>query len=77
MMECEKLVQEVEKGRKNDPFWTIAVFLYRAQVRVWLGKYERGELLCGTCLMKREGYIDEEVKDDKDIFGSMPASFCS
>lgn len=73
-VECEEYAQKLE-ARMKDPFWEITVLLYRAQARVWLGKYEPGELLCGTCFLRREGYVDEEAKHEKDIFASMPASF--
>ncbi|KAF7508364.1 hypothetical protein GJ744_009355 [Endocarpon pusillum] len=74
--ECEKYIREME-GKKKDPFSAIAALLYRAQARLWVERYRPGELLCGTCFLRREGYVDEEAKDDDDIFASMPASFCS
>ena len=77
IVECIKLIQQRESGRKNDPFWDVAVLLYRAQARVWLGRYEPGELVCCTCFLRREGYVDDEVNDDHDIFGSMPSVFAS
>ena len=71
---CEQYARELERKMK-DPFWEITVLFYRAQARIWLGKYEPGESLCGTCFLQREGYIDEDAKDEKDFFASMPASF--
>lgn len=77
MLECEKLVSNVQSHKKKDPFWDIVVLLHRAQARVWLGTYEPSDSICGTCFLKREGYIDEGADDVPDFFASMPTSFRS
>jgi hypothetical protein len=69
--ECKEYIHSVDNREKKDAFRAIAGLLYRAQARVWLGSYEPGELLCGTCFLRREGYVDGE----KDILSSMPALF--
>jgi hypothetical protein len=69
----KSIEKEVDSGKKQDPFLTIAVLLYHAQARVWLGSYDRRGLFCRTCFLQRERYIN----DVEDIFYSMPASICS
>jgi len=73
--ECENIIQRVEAVKGKDPFQAAAIQLYRTQARTWLGTYELGEIFCGTCFLKNEGYLDEEVKYDGDFLSSMPASF--
>ncbi|ERF75789.1 hypothetical protein EPUS_01619 [Endocarpon pusillum Z07020] len=75
-VKCQEFIRKIE-GKKKDPFSAVAALLYRAQARLWVERYGPGELLCGTCFLRREGYLDGEARDDDDIFASMPASFCS
>jgi hypothetical protein len=42
-----------------DIFSDIAVLLYRAHGRAWLGEYAPEEHLCTTCFLHRECYTDE------------------
>jgi hypothetical protein len=77
IIECENFIREVDKRKGKDPFQAVAAHLYRTQARVWLGNYEAGELFCGTCFLKSQGYIDEEMKEETDFFSSMPKSFNS
>lgn len=57
----------------SDAFTDVAVVMYRAQGRVWIGDYTIGEKLCGTCFLTREGYIDEDGMSAD--FAPMPRSF--
>jgi hypothetical protein len=75
--ECERLIDRGKRHNKKDVFETAAAHIYCCQARVWLGKYQAGERLCGTCFLQREGYIDEESGDEGDFFSSMPSSFVS
>ncbi|KAE9374686.1 hypothetical protein N431DRAFT_464918 [Stipitochalara longipes BDJ] len=75
--ECERIIKEVEDDKGKDLFQAAAAHIYCCQARVWLGSYRSGEKVCGTCFFRREGYIDEELKEDKDFFSSMPSSFVS
>ena len=60
----------------NDPFKAVAHHLHCAQGRTWIGSYEPGELVCGNCFLRREGYVNEVGKDeDVDYFFSMPEAF--
>ena len=60
----------------NDPFQAVAHHLHCAQGRTWIGSYEPGELVCGSCFLRREGYVNEVGKDeDVDYFFSMPLAF--
>ncbi|KAF8846789.1 hypothetical protein BDZ45DRAFT_699723 [Acephala macrosclerotiorum] len=77
IVECERIIKEVENHRGKDLFQTAAARIYCCQARVWLGSYQTGEMVCGTCFFKREKYIDEELKEDRDIFSSIPSSFMS
>jgi hypothetical protein len=74
-LECERIIKEVENDKKKDLFQAAAAHIYCCQARVWLGSYESGELVCGKCFFLSEGYIDEDVKEGKDFFSSMPSSF--
>jgi hypothetical protein len=76
-VECEKVIKQVESDKGKDLFQTSAAHLYCCQARVWLGSYHAGEMVCGTCFFRREGYIDEELEEDRDFFSSMPSSFVS
>lgn len=38
----------------------VAILLYRAHGRAWLGEYAADELLCAPCLLFRERYTDNE-----------------
>lgn len=74
-IECGNLIEEAGAVKVKDPFQAVAIQLYRTQARIWLGTYVPGELFCGTCFLRNEGYIDEEVKYDEGFLSSMPASF--
>lgn len=54
------ILQALETLTKTDPFSSIALDLYRTQGQAWLGSYQPAESLCGTCFLRREGYIDEK-----------------
>lgn len=76
MLECEKLVERAESARGKDLFHDLAIQLYRTQARIWLGTYGPGKLFCGTCFLRNEGYIGDDVKHDEGFLAStMPASF--
>lgn len=76
MSECEKLVGRAETARGKNPFPDLAIQLYRTQARIWLGDYDPGELFCGTCFLRKEGYIGDDAKHDGGFLAStMPASF--
>lgn len=72
LSKCDQLVEEVQGSKGKLPFQDVAAHLYRCHARVWLGSYRTEEMLCATCLLQGEGYIDEE---SKEFFSSMPASF--
>ena len=74
---CEDYLQMKTKEKHDDPFEQAAYMLYRTQGRTWLGSYEQGELLCATCFLRREGYINEDGLGLETIIPSMPASFHS
>jgi len=73
--ECERLIDRAERDKGKDVFQTAAAHIYCCQARVWLGSYQAGETVCGTCFFQREGYIDEDSREDRDFFSSMPSSF--
>lgn len=75
--ECDKLIQEVEKSKGKNLLQAAAAHIYRCQARIWQARYQSGDLVCGTCFLQSEGYIDKELKEDRDFFSSMPASFNS
>lgn len=75
MTECDRYRQGAEKDTAKDPFFEVTARLYRTQARKWLGIYEPGELLCGTCFFRREGYVDESGQEGSDFISSMPDSF--
>lgn len=58
---------------KPDAFSDIAITLYRAHGRAWIGHYAIGEELCASCFLFREQYIAEDgLAAD---FPPMPKSF--
>lgn len=58
---------------QSNTFSNVATLLYRAQGRVWNGRYSIREKLCGTCFLIREHYIgDDGMSVD---FSPMPRSF--
>lgn len=77
VVDCERLLREVENGKGKRPFQEVTAHLYRCHARVWLGSYQTGEMLCASCFLQGEGYIDKESKEDWDLSSSMPASFVS
>jgi hypothetical protein len=54
-------------------FAEIALQLYRAHGRVWMGEYAAGERLCATCFLCREQYVGEDGLGTD--FPAMPDSF--
>ncbi|PVH68362.1 hypothetical protein DL98DRAFT_631493 [Cadophora sp. DSE1049] len=74
-LECVRYAQEIDYENAKDPFRRIATLLYRSQARLWLGVYEPGQRLCGTCFLRSEGYMDEDVTDNGDFWSSKPMSF--
>jgi hypothetical protein len=54
-------------------FAEIALQLYRAHGRVWMGEYAAGERLCATCFLCREQYVGEDGLGAD--FPAMPDSF--
>jgi hypothetical protein len=54
-------------------FAEIALQLYRAHGRVWMGEYAAGERLCATCFLCREQYVSEDGLGVD--FPAMPDSF--
>jgi hypothetical protein len=77
VVECDRIIKQVESDKRKDLFQAAAAHLYCCQARVWLGSYHAGEIVCGTCFFRREGYIDEGLEEDRDFFSSMPSSFVS
>ena len=72
----KELIVDALKSDESDPFKAVAHHLHCAQGRTWVGSYKPGELVCGSCFLRREGYINEPGKDDdEDIFSSMPSAF--
>ena len=53
----------------------LASLLYRAQARLWLGNYQPGQRFCGSCFLRSEGYMDEDVHNNGDFWSSVPMSF--
>ena len=75
--EDESSIVEALNRDNADPFKAVAHHLHCAQGRTWIGSYKPGELVCGSCFLKREGYVNESGKDDNvDYFFSMPPAFC-
>ena len=75
-VEEKMIVQALDDDNLSDYFKAAAYHLYRAQGRTWIGAYEVGELLCGSCFLRRERYVDEDGGDvDVDIYSSMPLCF--
>jgi hypothetical protein len=60
---------------RPDPFRDAATMLYRAQGRRWIGNYERLEMLCGTCFLRREQYVAGNEVGAEPAFTEMPESF--
>lgn len=75
--EDENFVIDALEYDNSDPFKAIAHHLHCAQGRTWLGSYKPGELVCGNCFLRREGFVSETGKDDdSDYLSSMPPMFC-
>ena len=73
----ESSIIETLNCDNSDPFKAVAHHLHCVQGRTWIGSYEPGELVCGSCFLRREGYVNELGKDeDVDYFFSMPSAFC-
>lgn len=71
--DAEPHLFEDSRCDKPDAFSDIAISLFRAQGRAWIGKYAIGEELCASCFLFREQYISEDgLAAD---FPSMPKSF--
>ncbi|EPE27940.1 Ankyrin repeat-containing protein [Glarea lozoyensis ATCC 20868] len=70
--ECSKYIQEIDNENIHDPFQEVALLLYRCQARLWLGVYEPGQRFCGTCFLRSEGYMDEDVTENGDFGSSRP-----
>jgi hypothetical protein len=75
LLECNRYIREIDNENVKDPFREIAALLYRSQARLWLGAYEPGQRLCGTCFLRSEGYMDEDATDNGDFWASKPMSF--
>ena len=73
--EADTIISTMDDDKNTDYFKAAAHHLYRAQGRIWTGSYEPGELVCGSCLLKREEYLDEKGNGDDDIYSSMPTRF--
>jgi hypothetical protein len=74
-LKCDKYIREEELEGRNDPYTDVATILYRCQARLWLATYEPGQRLCGTCFLRSEGYMDDDVEDNSAFWSSMPMSF--
>ena len=75
--EEESSIVETLNCNNSDPFKAVAHHLHCAQGRTWIGSYEPGELICGSCFLRREGYVNGlGEEDDVDYFFSMPSAFC-
>lgn len=74
-LECERYIAQAEHEDVKDPFRDAASLLYRAQARLWLGDYQPGQRLCGSCFFWSEGYMDEDVENNGDFWPSVPKSF--
>jgi hypothetical protein len=56
---CEEYDRlSLDEKRKGDLFHDAATILYRTQGRRWIGSYEPSELLCATCFLESEEYIN-------------------
>ncbi|PQE10641.1 ankyrin repeat-containing protein [Rutstroemia sp. NJR-2017a WRK4] len=75
LLECNRYIQENDNENVKDPFRGVTALLYRSQARLWLGVYEPGQRLCGTCFLKSEGYMDEDMTGNGDFWSSKPKSF--
>lgn len=74
-VECERYMTQPEHKDFKDPFRDAASLLYRAQARLWLGNYQPGQRLCGSCFLRSEGYMDEDVQNNGDFWSCVPNSF--
>jgi hypothetical protein len=70
------ILERLEDDNK-DPFKGVAHFLYCVQGRRWFGSHKLGELLCGSCFFKREGYLNEDGKSDWETYGTVPPMYQS
>jgi hypothetical protein len=75
LAECEQLAQSKASSANIDPFQDMTTILYRSQARNLLGKYEPGEQLCGTCFLKREGYVSKNGINGEDQYVPHPESW--
>jgi hypothetical protein len=75
LAECEQLAQSKASSANIDPFQDMTTILYRSQARNLLGKYEPGEQLCGTCFLKREGYVSKNDINGEDQYVPHPESW--
>lgn len=60
---------------KTNLFHDAATMLYQVHGRRWMGSYEPLELLCATCFLKREKYIEENRPLEEQRFTPMPETF--
>ena len=60
----EGSIVEALKCNNNDPFKAVGHHLHCAQGRTRIGSYEPGELGCGACFPRREGYVNEGGKEE-------------
>jgi hypothetical protein len=74
-LECEKYIAQAVHENVKDQFQDAASLLYRAQARLWLGNYQPGQRLCGSCFLRSEGYIDGDLPNNGDFWSSIPDSF--
>ena len=72
VLECKQLVQSKSTGKVPDPFQRLVISLYVSTARNLLGSYELEEQLCGTCFLKREGYIGKDGIDGEDQYVPPP-----
>lgn len=66
--ECEELARSKGTRASPDPFQMLATSLYISAGRNLIGVYELGEQLCGTCFLKREGFIAKDGIDGEDQY---------
>ena len=64
---------DAESTQAPGLFADIALQLYRAHGRVWMGEYALGERLCATCFLCREQYVSGDGQGVD--FPPMPESF--
>jgi hypothetical protein len=64
---------DTRNGSNGSMFSVMATLLYKAQGRIWIGKYAIGERLCATCFLFKEQYIGKDGFAAE--FPPMPKSF--